>query len=258
MRPPPIHRFPRPIRRLPAHRWQRRPPQGGLGHRRRTRRVRSSAPRRRRSSHAASAPDGRRGRHWPSTASGWSRTSQPWQNGQWNTDRPHSAARPGDLRRPVLHARRQQHASRPFATPSAELEDEPVVVAHAADDASPVRTSTLGYAASSARPISYSSAGGRPSCPSRPPIPCAARLLWFPSSTTSVRRRARPSTKRGTQPRRAAADDDAIPFDVHATELAAQECDLPSLFAMQANATPRTTSTCGFAADCGICAPSVA
>jgi hypothetical protein len=30
-----------------------------------------------------------------STPSGWSRTSQPWQNGQWNTERPHRSTIPG-------------------------------------------------------------------------------------------------------------------------------------------------------------------
>ena len=43
-------------------------------------------------------------------------------------------------------------------------------------------------------------AGGRPSCPSSPPIPCAARLLCSPASTTSVRRLARPSTSAALSP----------------------------------------------------------
>ena len=134
-----------------------------------------------------------------STANGSSRTSQPWQKGQWKTDFPHNSARPGSAGGryaiPVASTTRRARSRLPSASPSMNPPSTP-----SAETTSPVRTSTLGYVASSRLPIAYSSAGARPSCPRRPPIPCAAGLLWCPASTTSVRRLARPSTKAALSP----------------------------------------------------------
>ena len=152
-----------------------------------------------RSSSARCTPVGPRS----STPRGFSRTSQPWQNGQWNTAPPQRSAIPGlsGWRYSMPPASRTRRADSRRPSPSSST--KPRLPARA-----PGRPRSLPRFAPrrTGRPRARrargveGSAGGRPSWPSSPPMPCAGRLLCPPASTTRVRRRARPSTRAALNP----------------------------------------------------------
>src|SRR3954469_8636422 len=88
----------------------------------------------------------------------------------------------------------------------------------AASSTSHSRTSTFGKPSSCSRPAARRSAGATRVCASRPPMPFEKRLAGLPVSSTSTRRRARPSA-------RAALSPAGPPPTITVSSAGARECE---------------------------------
>jgi hypothetical protein len=200
------------VRRAAARPRIRRPPSVDDSARGRGGMAPRSTPPRRRSIFAPSTQHVRPPHQKPVRRAAW-RSSQPWQNGHWNTDLPHSAPRPGrsggQYCMPVASMTSWACTRWPLA--AVEVELEPVVDARA--------THHLSGAVLDARICRQLATPCLVEFGWRPLVVFRADPRWRRRHGCSARRRRRPTFggaaaqhQGSTQARRAAAGDDTFPF----------------------------------------------
>jgi hypothetical protein len=164
---------------------------------------------------------------------------------------PHNSARPGSDGGPIFHAHRQQHAARPLAPSVAKFDHELVLAPLTRHHlARPYLDARIRRQFATADLVQL---GGRPAVVAQQPADAVRRQIALIACVDDEGVPPRPAEHQsGAQPGRAAADDDAVPNQVHVNELAGVPPNCQA--GLPCRQTPRKASTPRFGGGCANCA----